>query len=82
MKTQLTQGRRPSQVNRNFGIAHLAMLILIALMFALAFSSCATSRETMPFANAQKYGKNPVKKNKPAAKQTAWIYRQWGHEGR
>ena len=78
----LTQGRRPSQINRNFSIAHLAMLILIALMFALAFSSCATSKTNLKFYDAKKYGKNPTKKCKNHNRQEAWIYRQWGHEGR
>lgn len=75
-------GRGSSQINRNFGIAHLTILILIALMFALAFSSCTTTKNTLPFANSQKYGKNPVKKNKPVKGNYSWTYCQWGHEGR
>lgn len=76
------QGRRQSQINRNLGIVHIAMLILIALMFALAFSSCATTKETLPYAPDGKYGKYPTKKNKPVKNQYSWIERQWKGEGR
>lgn len=76
------QGRRPSQINRNFGILHVALLILTAIMFVLAFSSCSTTRNTLPFAPQGKYGKYPVKKNKPVKGNYSWIIRQWNHEGR
>lgn len=81
METNL-QGRRPSQQRRNISISQLSVIVLTIVLLVLALCSCATSKNALPFYEAKKYGKNPVKKNKPAGKQTAWTYRQWGHEGR
>ena len=78
----LTQGRRPEQIKRNFSITQLAILILGATLIALAFSSCATSKNTLPFYDAKKYGVNPTKKCKNNNRQEAWIERQWKGEGR
>jgi uncharacterized lipoprotein YajG len=56
---------------------------LITLIAAvLLLTACATSKQTLPFAHSGKYGVYPTKKNKPVNNQTAWIYRQWGKEGR
>jgi len=78
----LTQGRRPEQVKRNFGITHIVLLILIALFFALVLSSCATTKNTLPFYDSKKYGKNQTMKCKNHNRQDAWINRQWPGEGR
>ena len=53
-------------------------IILILTIFLL--SGCATN-DYLPFAPKEKYGKNPVKRNKPKKQKTSWTFRQWGHQG-
>lgn len=75
-----TQGRRPAQIERNDKITFFSVIVLMVLMALLG--SCSTTKKSLPYYDAKKYGTNPVKKNKPVRGQYAWIYRQWGHEGR
>ena len=51
-------------------------LLFLAL---LTLTSCAKSH--YPFAPDHKYGNKPTKKN-VEVKNNAWIYKQWGGEGR
>ena len=56
--------------------------LIILIIVALALGACATTKETLPFYDSKKYGKNPTLRCKNHDRQKAWVYRQWGHEGR
>jgi hypothetical protein len=56
-------------------------VLALALAFAFLPAEAGPKKEHLPFAPKHKYGKLPVKRNKPVKNRTSWTYRQWNHQG-
>ena len=57
----------------------ILLFALCTLLFALPTE--ARPKDKLPFAPKHKYGRLPVKRNKPVKNRTSWTYKQWGHQG-